>query len=69
MQEAPKELLNELQEISNQNLILKKRNEALQLEVEQLKKLLYRSIKELLHDCTCIPVQHNNGHILPIEKL
>jgi regulator of replication initiation timing len=61
MQEAPKELLNELQEISNQNLILKKRNEALQLETEQLRKLL--------HHCTCIPVQHNNGDIPPIEKL
>jgi hypothetical protein len=59
MQEAPKELINELKALSNQNLILQQRNDVLQLEVESLRKLL--------HDCTCVPIRVNNPY--PTEKL
>ena len=59
MQEAPKELINELKALSNQNLILQQRNEVLQLEVESLRKLL--------HDCTCVPIRVS--YTPPIEKL
>jgi hypothetical protein len=59
MQEAPKELINELKALSNQNIILQQRNDVLLLEVESLRKLL--------HDCTCVPIRDNYTH--PIEKL
>ena len=62
MQEAPKELLQEIKAISNANLLLSSENQKLQLEVESLRKLL--------HDCTCaVQKVSNDRELLPMEKL